>query len=205
VDVTPERAKTDVPYAAGSPEATTERVLAICRHRWESAGLARADIDDMLAELSSHLAAAAERGRAPEDVLGPDLEKVARDWAQARAPRRQRWPRLTVYALAALSVYLLVTHLWQTTTEVDITPGFLLYVVGMIGINLWWRPRGRPVTFQRVLLVSAILLVPLVLVDALLWPDTVLFRVPLWITAPAAVASFVAAWSLDRRGGRRPA
>jgi hypothetical protein len=195
VDATREPVRADP--ADANPEFTVERVLAFCKHRWEIAGLAPADIEDMMDELRVHLADAATRGRKPEDVLGPNLENFTREWARARTPWGQRWLRLTVYALAVLWGYLLFTHLLRTTTEVDIGPGFLLYTIGLIALNLVWRPRGRPLTFPRLLLASAVLLVPTLALDVLL-NEMVLVRLPLWITGPAAVIAGIAAWRIDR-------
>jgi hypothetical protein len=198
VNATPERARADLPADAESG-TEAERVLAFCKSRWENAGLGSADVADMLDELRTHLADAAARGRTPADVLGPDMEEFARSWASARVSRGERWLRLAMYSIGMSLALLLLAHLLRTTMAVPVTPGFLVFLVGLPAINLVWRPKGGALTFGRVFVASLFLLIPTAVLDGWLLRDTVLFRVPLWITIAAAVIVGLLTWLFERR------
>lgn len=182
----------------------TSQTLALCKHRWEQLGLPADDIDEMLDELRAHLDDAAADGREPAQVLGPRPEEFIREWALARSPRWQRQARRAGMSLVVAVVLLLLAHLLQRTTSVEITPGFLIYVTGICALELFWRPKGRPLTFPRYLLASAVLLVPVLALHTV-FPDA-LFRVPLWLTGAMAAltaAAAVIAIRRDRAGQRR--
>lgn len=184
-------------------DRATRQALAACKHIWEVSGIDPVDIDDMLDELHSHLADAAVRGRSTEDVVGPDVVAFARDWAKAHTRRSRRWLRLAIDAVGALALVALLLHLLLTTTRLPVRPGALLAIVLLLGIQLGWRSTKGGPPFRVFLVASAVAVVPALVVHRLL-PDTVLFRLPLWITGPvAAVALAVAYRDTRRRSARR--
>ncbi len=72
--------------------ATTEETMAEqvgvaevvdrCRRYWSSTHVPSKAIQEMAAELSSHLNEAAAAGKAPQAVIGPDLNEFAEEWAR---------------------------------------------------------------------------------------------------------------------------
>jgi len=71
----------------------TERaadVLEACERYWEKTHVSRRAIDEMTAELSSHLAEADADGRSIESVVGADLAAFAEAWAAERRPRHRQ-------------------------------------------------------------------------------------------------------------------
>lgn len=183
---------------------TPEQALAACKHYWEVSGVSPADIDDMLAELRTHLDAAVASGRRVDDVVGADVAGFAGAWAQARVPRRQRWARLAADAAGALTLVALFGHLVRRTTELPVGLGHLLWPVTMLIVLIAWRSaRGAP-RFPKVFLVSALIAVPLTVAFDALFGVRVLFRLPLWVTASLGI--LVAArlwWDARRRAADR--
>lgn len=72
--------------------SVTERAVDIveaCERYWEKTHLPQRAIDEMKAELSSHLAEAKADGRSVESVIGADLSAFAEAWAAERRPRHR--------------------------------------------------------------------------------------------------------------------
>lgn len=196
MNTAPDRPQTD-------PAATTERVLAVCKHRWETRGVAPADIDDMLDELRTHLVDAAAHGRTAAEVVGSDVDDFARGWARARAPRRSRWLRVAGQVFFVVVMLTLLQHLISRTTAMAITPGRVLYLVGLLTIMLSWRPRNEVLSFRRLFLASAIIAVPAIVLDEVLLPDVVLVQLPLWVTGSLAALAIAGTWWDTRRNAAR--
>lgn len=71
-------------------QMNVDEVLTHCDRYWRATGVGRAAIDDMRRELESHLREAAAAGKAPSEVVGPDLDGFAESWAAVeRGPRRK--------------------------------------------------------------------------------------------------------------------
>lgn len=58
-----------------------ERVVTDCVRAWLGAGVPQGRVEDMRAELTSHLRDAEANGRAPSEVVGDDVGAFAREWA----------------------------------------------------------------------------------------------------------------------------
>lgn len=186
-----------------SADGSSDRVLASCRHHWETSGLAPASIDDLHDELRSHLHEAAKKGRTPEDVIGPDVRAFAREWARAHTPTGKRWARLLINVVCVLAAVALLRHLILRDPELNITPGLTIFVAGLILVLLGWPGRQQEPTFAQFSVAAAVGIIPGFLVDWLLLPDTVLFRLPWWATVAIAVAAFgFAYW--ENRGRTTP-
>lgn len=101
-----------------------DRVLDRCRAYWVVNGIPQQRTDEMVAELGLHLHEALKDGKEVEDVVGPDIDAFAEEWA---APNRQAKPlwaeTLDVLsdATAGLSVLAVLSHLalWMPSLPVD--------------------------------------------------------------------------------------
>ncbi|MEU8329262.1 hypothetical protein [Micromonospora sp. NPDC048839] len=175
-----------------------DKVLARCRHQWETAGLSPAAINDMLDELSTHLTQAATRGRTAEDVVGPDLGTFAREWARARTPRPTRWLRLAVNAITVLMLLSLVRHLILRDATLEITPGYIVFAVSLLVILIGWPKRSGEPSYGQFAAASAVGLALAVLVDLVLLPDRTVFILPLWATATVAALTLAFAYWENR-------
>jgi len=69
------------------PDVEIDRIVAECDRYWRSSGVPIPAVDEMAAELRSHLLDAVAEGKAPDDVVGEDLATFAEEWA-----RTQRGP-----------------------------------------------------------------------------------------------------------------
>lgn len=62
---------------------TSEQIVDRCRAYWLGSGVGNDTASDMAIELRSHLQDAIGEGKAPESVVGDDLEAFAEEWAAA--------------------------------------------------------------------------------------------------------------------------
>jgi hypothetical protein len=198
--VTKGRDGTSDDRARADREATTDETLAACRHYWEVSGIDPADIRDMGDELRGHLDTAVARGRRVQDVVGPDVTAFAIEWAKARTSRRQRWRRLILDGVYALTLLALFGHMVLRTTELPIRPSYLIWPVALFVMMILWRPAGRAPGGLRVYVVSALIAVPATLLFGRLFGNDQLFYLPLWLTGPLGVLAVVRlAWDARRR------
>lgn len=70
----------------GDNKMTIEDVLRQCMATWAERQIAPPTITEMRAELESHLRDAERNGKSPEAVIGPDVDRFARTWADAQVP-----------------------------------------------------------------------------------------------------------------------
>jgi hypothetical protein len=162
---------------------TNERVLAVCRSNWEYRGIDDASVREMLAELTAQLEEAAAAGRSPQDVVGRDVRAFAASWARARMPLHRRAPRMAALITFLVGVLLLLSHLVQRTTAVDITAGRLAFwlTIGVVTVLLELR-RGS-LGFGKGWIVALVLGLPALILADELAGDEPLFLLPLWVSA----------------------
>lgn len=141
--------------------ATTEETMAEqmsiaevvdrCQRYWSSTHVPSKAIKEMRAELASHLEEAARAGKAPDTVIGPDLNEFAEEWARTyrrpmdaadqvvqqgrMAPNNQML--LSVIAIAALTAAILILSPKEDDVDNEILQwaflgGALLLFVGEI-------------------------------------------------------------------------
>ena len=140
--------------------ATTEETMAEqmgiaevvdrCKRYWSSTHVPSKAIKEMRAELASHLEEAARAGKAPDAVIGPDLNEFAEEWARTYrrpmiagdqeprsglAPNRQML--LSITAIAAITVAILIFSPKEDDVDNEIVQwaflgGALLLFVGEI-------------------------------------------------------------------------
>lgn len=69
------------------------RIAAVCERYWHENGVPRRARTQMRLELDHHLREAAAEGRPASSVVGPDVARFAREWAEAqgRASERSSW------------------------------------------------------------------------------------------------------------------
>jgi len=67
-------------------DRTIDHIVTDCERWWRSTGVPSATVDEMKAELRSHLIEAEAAGKTPESVVGTDLAAFAEEWASAYRP-----------------------------------------------------------------------------------------------------------------------
>lgn len=67
-------------------ERTIEQIVADCERWWRSTGVPEPAVEEMAAELRSHLIDAGAAGKAPRDAIGSDLAAFAEEWAAEFRP-----------------------------------------------------------------------------------------------------------------------
>jgi len=73
-------------------DLTADQVIDRCRSFWLSSGVETDGVQDMTAELRSHLEDTLAAGRDLETVTGPNIEEFADEWASAsQGPRHQAY------------------------------------------------------------------------------------------------------------------
>ncbi len=141
---------------ATTEEAMAERmdvaeVVDRCRRYWSSTHVPSKAIKEMKAELASHLEEAARAGKAPQSVIGPDLNEFAEEWARAyrrpmdageqTVPRMRMAPNrqmlISALAIAAITVAILLLSPKEDDVDNEILKwaflgGALLLFVGEI-------------------------------------------------------------------------
>lgn len=67
-------------------EKSVESVVAECERYWRSTGVPAERVDEMKAELMSHLREAQTQGKSVTSVVGPDISAFAEEWAVEYRP-----------------------------------------------------------------------------------------------------------------------
>ena len=106
--------------------AAIARILQDCEQYWRQTRVPGRAVAEMKTELEAHLADAAAAGKAPDQVVGPDLPAFAEAWAREQRPptrrplpswdeattarsRRDRWiGAASIVALVALGILIAV-------------------------------------------------------------------------------------------------
>jgi membrane protein implicated in regulation of membrane protease activity len=104
-------------------EKNVESVVAECERYWRSTGVPSGRVDEMKAELMSHLREAEAEGKSVTAVVGPDISAFAEEWAAeyrpvatkpTSTPGRSRegliwlWVSIAVIALIFIAVAILI-------------------------------------------------------------------------------------------------
>ncbi|WP_055602827.1 hypothetical protein [Streptomyces aureus] len=183
---------------------TNEHVLAVCRSNWEYRGIDDASVREMLAELTAHLEDAAAAGRAPRDVVGPDVKAFAASWARARMPLHRRALRMAAMVPFVVGGLLLVSHLLHWTTVVDIDAGRLAFWLSIGVVTVFLELRKGTIGFGKGWIVALVVGLPVLFLTQKLVGEETLFLLPLWASALLTLPG-VGYLVAERRRAPRPA
>ncbi|MFQ5967122.1 MAG: NfeD family protein [Acidimicrobiia bacterium] len=112
---------------------------------WREAGVSAESIEDMKAELESHLRDAESEGKSLEAVVGPDLESFAAAWAAEQgatteeAPEvtpRARWAGLTGLALGAVAVIILALVFGERAPEEEVQAWRWIWLIAAVVLGI---------------------------------------------------------------------
>lgn len=174
--------------------------LDACRAYWNRNGVPAGKVAEMEVELRDHLDGALADGKGAEDVVGPDIERFAEEWAAPNRPARSLGEETldalsdAVFALAVLGG---IVHLalWTTALSIDVEGVIWAFLILLLFVRLFAYLRapsdaapdsGESVldryprsaynffVWSLVALYAVCLLLPL--------PETLLFRWPLQAT-----------------------
>ncbi|QIA27549.1 hypothetical protein DYI95_008470 [Thermaerobacter sp. PB12/4term] len=204
----------------GSRNAVTEAVDS-CVVYWVAAGLPRPQIDQMAAELRTHLEQAAAAGKSVEAVIGDDVARFAEEWLKAVGRHRPGWERLLAAAqivAAAVFITLLPAAWLQPVVAIEaahlvqvlwVTAGVWVLLSPRLGAR--WLANSADGRQGRLwVAVLALTFVGLLLSNpAWPWvPERILYEVPRWqalVVMAACVAANVLAMLRDPTRPQRPA
>lgn len=178
--------------AQGPKNPVTEAVDS-CIVYWVAAGLPRAQIDQMAAELRAHLEHAVAAGKSVEAVIGGDVARFAEEWGRAVGRHQPRWQALVLAAqIVAAAVFITLLPAVWVQPVVAVEAAHLVQVLWMAtGVWILFSPRlgarwlansARERYGRLWVAVAAVTFVGmLVLSPAMPWvPEWVLLEIPRW-------------------------
>ncbi|WPD18436.1 hypothetical protein [Thermaerobacter composti] len=178
--------------AQGPKNPVTEAVDS-CIVYWVAAGLPRAQIDQMAAELRAHLEQAVAAGKSVEAVIGGDVARFAEEWWRAVGRHQPRWQALVLAAqIVAAAVFITLLPAVWVHPVVAVEAAHLVQVLWMAtGVWILFSPRlgarwlansARERYGRLWVAVAAVTFVGmLVLSPAMPWvPEWVLLEIPRW-------------------------
>ncbi|APU41990.1 MULTISPECIES: hypothetical protein [unclassified Streptomyces] len=159
---------------------TNAQILAACRSNWEYRGIDDASMREMLDELSAHLEDAEAAGRTGRDVVGDDVRAFAAAWARARSPLPRRVLRTVCLGSYFAGWILLVPYLIRRTTQLDVTPGNIVFWMVLAAVTITWKLRRGSLGIRRSWAVAVLVALPAAIGAQWLVGDSPLFTLPLW-------------------------
>ena len=114
---------------------------------WREAGVSAESIEDMKAELESHLRDAEREGKSLETVVGPDLESFAAAWAAEQGTHAAtendsepttgpRWAGLTGLALGSVVVVILALVFGERVPEEEIQAWRWIWLIAAVVLGI---------------------------------------------------------------------
>lgn len=108
----------------------SQQLVAACAMYWLVRDVPWRTVNEMRLELTSHLQAAAQDGKAWQTVVGPDVAQFAESWAATYRPQPSRIRQLAiaifVVLLIALATVVLEHALYQRALTIVISWGSLI-------------------------------------------------------------------------------